>query len=514
MMRRFLWVVLVLPAVLVAPAASGAESENASVAVTEDTTWVQDRLVLANLTVKNNATLRIEGAHVYVGGAVIVEENATLLLGPRGDTPAQLTSIPRDRFWIDVRGRIESAGEPRTIIEGLDGNGLDSVVQLPGGLKVSGTGDLRDIIIRNGTAGLIVERGGTLELQDATVQNLYLMGVAAVGEFTAHRVHFVDNVISVTGKGRSCSIYVEDSTFYSLGAHFQMNGCPLEARDLSMEGGSAAIVINGAGTYSFTNATMTGYKSTGLRGDGGSEIRLTNMTLQGAPQARDGIRLKPDNTLFLDGVILADHAKTGLEAQRSTVEARSSAFVRNGEYGVRLIDATWVGGVESLTSQDFGVGTAYANGQGAVDMQAVVTFFASDGADSALAGLNITVFDGAGEVLYTSPTASDSPSTLAIFPMLQEADGVLASRGPFRYIATHPLWSAPQEGEFDPAEGYVALEWVEVRPSEDGGGGRWLLIGLAAVAAVGLVLWKPASSRLRRGDAGEEDDGHGRRSRR
>lgn len=431
----------------------------------EDDLIVDEDMVVHELVVTSGSTLDVQGATLHLSGRLFVDEGATLRLGPRDGLPTRLLAGDEDGFWLEVHGHVVSSGTPRTVVDGLSGQGLDSVMLLPGGFQINGTGDLQDIIVRNGTAGLIVGPDGDLHLRDAEVKDLFLMGLATRGRTVVERTDFLDNIISLTGKG-SCSVEVRDSTFYSMAAHFQMNSCDLRGQGLELEGGSVAIVTNGPMELELQDVLMTGYGATGLRGDGGSSITLRNMTLLGAPGASEGIRLKPGNALVLEQVVVRGHTKYGLDMQSSSLQVDGSAFLDNGEYGLRMVKVDVDGLFDALAAQDFGKGTSEANGEGAIDVRHVVQAAVLEDGQTR-SGLELEVVDEAtGEVVYSLSGPSPLGAIQVHFPALREVDDRFELAGPFRYEAKHPLWDEPQEGPIDPAEEALVFEVATQDPAD------------------------------------------------
>lgn len=433
--------------------AATAEASPLDWLVEDDTVVVGEARTIEGDVIVQGATLDLRGTHLDIGGRLYVGPNATLLLGPEGDNPTVLSPIGDDRFWLQIDGHVESRGEPRTIVEGLSGDGLDSVVLLPGGFKINGTAVLKDIVIQHGTAGLIVEPGASLELRDAELRDLYLMGLATLGDTLVERTQFSQNIISVTGKS-TCDITIRDSTIDSMGAHFQMNGCPLTAERLQLIGGDIATVLNAPATYRFTDVHWSGYQRTGMRLDTAATVHIDGATFEPHDTAIVGIDVRPGNEVFLTDVEASGHQEDGLRIQSSYVHVTGGAFTRNGQYGISVvgqppIEADW-SGVE-LGDGD----PAFENGEGGLSIKAYVNVMARNGAAS-LSGFDVKVEGADGEVLFEHE-GDDRTSVLAVFETHRSTDEGVVELGPFEYEVRHDLLGA-QRGQIEPDQGALILE--------------------------------------------------------
>lgn len=449
--------------------------------------------VRGDVVVSPGATLELRGVTMRVGGSIQVAEGATLLLGPSGGQPTRL--LPRNEalgFSIHVHGHAASAGEPRTEIRGLNGDGLDSVVgYVPGGLTVSGTADLRDVDIRNGTAGVIASPGARVALTDAYVGYLYLMGIASYGgQIDMDRVTVRDNIIGVTGRGPGCGITVRDSDLDSWTANFQVTACDLLVQD-SVLTGSHNNVFQGNAELAIKDTLITGYKLTGLKSDGGgTRVSLDGVLLDGEGEGESGLKLEGSNQAVLRNTTITGHTGDGLATGTSAVHLENVQMFGNEGYGIRAVNVRPPDGLETAYFGDPGVGTA--NVAGAVsDITRFPVTIQDEAGEAVVATVSVTVRDEAtGETVFHGTGDGVRPVIASFETFGTDPAGRPVQLGPFTYDA-----SSPGMGDM---RGDVALysEGLRLTATEPSEQTPWPNLALATVGAL-LLSYGIAAGRRR-----------------
>lgn len=481
------------------PDASGQETRPAGWVVGEDTTWRGEHRIPGNLTVTDDAVLTLEGADVQVGGRVQVDAGSTLRMGPGGDEPARLGPLDAEQdFWLQVDGRLETGGTPRSVIEGLSGDGLASVFDVPGGLKVNGSALLEDAVVRDGTAGIIVAETAHVTLRRAEVADLYLMGVAALGTLQVEDSWFYGNTIPISGRGGACSVTVEGSMLEPWAGALHMVGCPATVSDSRIRGGGGALATSGGSEHRFTNTTVEGYRDVAFQGDGHSRIVLRDVTIDPAVgevpadprmdrRPRHAVHLAfPGHELVMDGVrIRAGHAEDAVRADApSTLDLRDATIHGSGGYGLRAHRPVIVG---DLAGVDFGT----ANADGPVRITESVDAAVLSASGAPMAGARIEVLAGDSEEPVATAEAGDSGwMQVALETHRMQVDGGVARIEDFRYRITHGELGRAAEGGFDPAAGKpIVVEFAQgAAPAPSGGTGPPVWVAGATLFAAGAAL--------------------------
>jgi hypothetical protein len=454
-------------------------------------TWTSRDVDVDVLHVAAGETLRILGSTVTVHDAVLVDAGGTLELGPAGPRP---TIVQGDAhgFWMSINGTLRAVGTPATVLQNFRGEGLDSVLLQPGGIKVAGNADLGDVVVRNGTAGIAIQPTGAAWIHDSRIEDLYLMGVASLGQLTLERTSVTGNIIGVTGKGDACHIVVRDSHLESLGANLQVNGCDATVEGSSLVGGDNTVVLNGRLELNMTQVSVTGYLSRGLRSDGSAIIRIQDaffeprpLPAHGEPKAFHlGIELRAGNEADLRNVTLRGHRDDGLLAESSIVRARECFFEDNGGYGIRLYGES----VAQLRPTN----TFLRNGKGSVQEVQSTLFEALDGAGNPAPGLHVEL-DAADGSPVANATQPGSAATLVYETYRNDTYA-----GPFHYRASYLAAPHGVAGQLSNGTGVVRLSPQAPAPASSRL--RLLVAGSAGILAV--VAWA-ASRRRRRGRAVE-----------
>lgn len=346
----------------------------------------QARDVAGDVLVAPGATLELRGAALRVGGVLQVAEGARLVLGPDGGVPSRVGPLPGGTgFWLDVQGHVQSSGQPMTLVENLVGHGLDSAIDAPGGFRINGTADLRNLHVRNGTAGLVVGPFGRLDLRDSIAENLFLMGLAVLGNATLENATLRDNLIGVSGRG-GCTVEVTRSTIHAGAGGFQMNSCRTTIQDSNVSGGNIAVFAVGPMTVTVLDSRLHDYLLAGVQAESLSTVELENVLLRPREGGKHGIDLKGGATLVADAIIARGHRQTGVFAQSGHFTITNSTLSGNGEYGLRVVRGTLLGDLDTI---DFGSG-ADANGLGAYSLLKPITFQFVDWEGAPVPG-NLTV---------------------------------------------------------------------------------------------------------------------------
>jgi len=416
--------------------------------VTAPTTITGDTLGIdGDVVVRAGASLTISGSTLLVGGRILVEDDAELRMVPYAGKAARLEPLdPVRGFSVHVEGSIMSEGNPPTVIEGLNGQGIRSVVYSTGGLIINGTADLRDIRIVNGTAGMIVGPFGYLDLRDAVLQNLSLAGIATLGEARLENVSMADNIVGITARGARCKVHVTSSHLVSRSASVDAIGCRVEVEDSHVEGTSYALRIQGKhARLSILNSSVVGYQHAAFKGDGGGEVVMRNTTLVPAAGARNGFFLLPMSRLLLDNVSIVGHADHGILAQGSDLTIQGGRLMGNGGYGIRSVG----GNVELAGDPDFG-SHATANREGALAWIQRFTVLPMGPDNQTVPGLEFTLYAHGRDLPIFSAGNETTDAIDVMFNAFGHGGADPPSVAmPFTYRATHPGLSGPVMGELD-----------------------------------------------------------------
>lgn len=409
------------------------------------------KAVPGKVVVQEGATLTLRGATLLVGDQVRVEPGGRLVLGPNAGVPTRLAPYGTAGFSMHVAGRIESAGTPRTIVEGLNGGALEAATaQAPGGITIAGTADLRDLWVRNGTAGLVVLAEGQLDLRDSRLESLYLMGVASLGAARLQHVETAGNIIALSGKGPACSIAVADSELDTVSAVAQMNGCPLTIERSRLLHGGTDLVLTNPATYTVRDSILEGYKTRGIRGDGSNTLLLSNVTFLPSAAAQHALELRAGTRAVLEGVTIGGHAGAGILAQASTLEFRGVAIAGNAGFGVESVNGDFPAGL--------GGARLDGNAAGPIRDLMHVRLAASMEDGTPLAGYRVAVTDRHGAPVAEVAAAGLDGATLEFPTFANATDGMPEPLGPFRYLVTSEAGTA--EGTLVPTNGVVAVTVV------------------------------------------------------
>lgn len=441
--------------VLAGPTASGSP---ANWLVTEDTTITADtRHVDGEVHVTNGATLTLAGSSLLVHGRLVVERNATLVLQPSGDVPARIGPTPGSLdFWMLVNGTLRSAGEPASIIEGLNGEGLKSVVYMPGGLKITGAADVRDLVIQNSSAGVIVEQGGSLVMRDSELKHLYLMGIAAMGHVSLDNVSITNNVIGISGRS-TCDVHIRDSYIASQAGNLYMVNCPAYVENTTIDAGIRSNVMNGARSLIHlkdSHVRMYSQAGIGANSEGGRTV-LENVTFEPLPGEllelstnQHGVHAIGPLHATISNASLIGNGGSGIKLETAGVlHVSDSAIHGNGAHGITIGSR-----VETSLSN---VRFIDASGQNPNDEGAIskavhvpVAVVDADGLPVAGAMRVVAWGDDPANPLFEGEATNGRLDI--VFPAYAEASvgGVEELLGPFHYSVEHEALRAPAEGSF------------------------------------------------------------------
>ncbi|MBI2078471.1 MAG: hypothetical protein HYT80_08915 [Euryarchaeota archaeon] len=425
--------------------ASEAESE---VQITGDVTWRSQDIVLAGaLHVKRGGTLRIEGSIIHLQRPILVDSGGTLRLAPYGGAPARLEPAKFDSaFWIQVDGTMTSQGLPRSRIDGLAGTGLASVTSGRGGLQINHRGDLTDIDIAGGRAGIVVGTNGTLHLQSGTLDSNHEIAVGVKGRAVLRDVRIVNSTMfAITGKD-TCDIEVAGLQVVGHSTAMMINSCALRVKNATVFGNGIAVSATGGAHIDvrdsvFSNYTVDGASASPIPGRGQPRMSFRNVTFEGLlPSAQSGLDIFSADEIVLDDVRVRKHASNGMQVSSRYANVTNSVFETNFGYGIS-------GGGGDLRI-DLGT-TSFGNREartknllGAVSHFAYVRAKVVDGSGQILPGWTIRVF-GSGDPEHPLANATSASSPVPIsFATYEGGETSATYLGPFSYDASHPSGGA------------------------------------------------------------------------
>lgn len=405
---------------------------------------LETRTITGSVIIKGGAKLQMFGATLAVGEKIHVEKDASLVLRPEAATPSLLKPTdPAQGFWMEVEGAIESRGEPRTEIRGLLGHGLDSVLLLPGGIKVNGTASLADVHIQRGQAGLIVGPGGVLSIENGTLEWLYLMGIASSGTVNLKNVEMRNNIIGVAGR-MTCQLHLYNVTLDSSGGNVQVNRCPVTIESSRLLNGSRSVMVAGPTTVRITDTEILGYQAQGVAADGvDSRVLLDRVRIVAGWEGQHGIKLMRGSRAEVDGATIENNQDSGIWANGGHLRLHNSSLHSNRGYGVELVGGKLFD--DPLADNDYGSRRAGSdNHKGAISRSIVMSAIAVDHDNQSVPGLSLEIISAAlGQSVFSE---KDSPLDRVQFVLdayRTDELGLTPFLGPFELRASHPLLTRP-----------------------------------------------------------------------
>lgn len=447
------------------------------VMVTHHSTWAGGQKVISgDLIIAEEAHLNLEGIELLIGGQVHVQEGAALDVRPYAGRQTIMRPLdPEQGWWMEVDGTLNASGVPRTIVEGLNGDGLDvALYHSPGGLRINGTASLENIIIRNGSAGVLVGPEGRLSMQNGHLDRLGLFGLTVLGRTDIRDSSFANSTISVTAKGQGCDLQVIGTRFTSGVAHMQIINCPTTIQNSLLGQAQSGIVVNGETSLVVQNTTIHDYDVDGIRSDGRAEFSLDHVRLDGQGSARHGLRLLTGNTASLQHTTITNHTDHGILLASADVQVQHSLIAGNGGFGLRASTA--------YLQDDWGTvsfaGAGHdANERGTVSLYQPVDFFVHD-EHGPVSEAQIRIIRGSGETIEVLETAQTGLARTLI--ELRPADEVIP---PHSYEVTKTGYGAVG-GDLDlPGQVTVPLQPAQA-PAEVVDAPSAAPLGLLA-----LLLW-------------------------
>ena len=452
--------------------------------VTGNETWTLRAEVADVLTIRSGATLELRGSTLTIGDRIVVERGATLKMGPEGGVATRLQPVVGGRFWIDVQGHVESSGEPRTRITGIEGKGLDSVIMMPGGLKVNGTADLSDLHIDNGTAGIIVLPGATLRLTDSRFDNLYLMGIAVQGTAIMERVQGTNNIIGVTGRGRDCRLEMRDSTMESWAANFQIVNCPTVIEDSALLKGNNNVVLSGTAPVEVRRTRIEGYTNVGLQSDGATPVTLEEVVLEPEGNGKFGIEMLAGGDLTFRHLKVGSHRDSGIKAGMARMSFEDVEVAGSDRFGLAFVDIPEPVGLDGVR---LGAPSKPEGKTITIERRLAVTL--KDEAGVPVNDFSVKLIDAFGTVKEAK--AAGGTASLTVEVTGSGPDGRPQSRAPFTYEVEHG--AITDQGQWDGTGNLIPLQLRQ----ESGTNWSVILLIAGAVLLVGSLAWR----QLKRGPA-------------
>lgn len=465
-------VVLLLSAGLTA---TPADAQGADWTIDEETVLAKTtRSVSGDIVIHSGAELRLEGATLKVGGRILVEAGGTLTAGPSDGQASQiLPTDPEEGFWIRVDGTMTTQGTPSTLIEGLNGDGLESAVGGGGGLDVAGTARLTDVHIRDSTSGVVVEETGDLRVEDSLLEDLGFAGVAVRGRAVLVNDTFIGSSMAVTGRS-TCDITLVDSETRALGNGLHVNGCNAGVRNTRFVGGQNGVVLTSDAVVAvldstIVNSTVSGASARQAPGEspGGPLLKPTlfiaNSVLEanhapadpGALDARVAHGITPVGAalLALEKTTVRGFEGSGIYARESTLLLRNSTFEGNGRFGVHAFAGTFQQDPLDSGNRFGSEDPVDRNGQGPIRHTRMVTAWATDIEEQATPGLSLSIYaEGSDEPVY-EVVESPEVSVRARFEAYEtDGDGDPVYLGQFRYETQHPELDHSTRGDLGPSQ--------------------------------------------------------------
>lgn len=455
---------------------TGAAGET-DLVVRTDASWREDdRTIQGDLRIASGATLELHGTELSLDGRLVIEEGARLVLGPDGGTPTVLRAASDDsRFWIQVEGELMTQGQPATRIEHVWGRGLDTAVDLVGGMIVNGSASLHDVEIGPGSGPVAAGPSGHVELQDGSIRGMGFMGLTSLGG----TLRVLDSTvagqeISISGRA-GCDLRVERSTIEAHVGAFQMVGCTTHIQHSAVRGHGVGIVLNGREPTFIESTSFSAYGRTGIQADGAAVIQVHNSTFEPAEgRGEKAIELAPGNHLVVSGLQVEAHGNGGIVGQSSVLEASESRFSQQDTAAI------------NFTFGDLRLGHGLEfEGPNPVAQWSITTVRLMDG-DQPIDGLGLRVLDAAGEVVAEQQAIQGS--AMVYFDRYKMDEGRAVERGPFRYVAEHDLGLAEPEGPWDPTARIVSLEVAPHEHDEASLPATNLFLAGAGAALLGMAV--------------------------
>jgi hypothetical protein len=305
-------------------------------------------------------------------------------------------------------------------------------------MKLNGTGDLHDIRIQHGTAGVVVGPHGELNIENGTIYNLMMMGIATRGKLTLRHVDFYSTSIAISGKGPTCNIHAQDVQLYAWAASMQTNACPtVLERAVST---TKLAVVYGNAPFVARDVVVRNYTHVGFDGDGKTSIRLERVTFDGSSGAKHGVQLSAGHHAVLVDVRAYGHKQSGVYASRSIVEVKGGAYYGNGEHGIHAVDSNTS---IDLPSIDF-VGSK-ANAREPLNSTAIIRVFVQDD-DANLEGVRAWLYRNDKRVpLMTGVVNVDRSAILVYNPWTTDASGKPVADEGIRLRVEHSRLARPYD---------------------------------------------------------------------
>lgn len=458
-------VAALLASMAAGPVAGQAVGDLGELIVTANETWAGEDRTVYDLVVRAPATLRLEGTDLRVGNRIVIEEGATLELGPLGDRPTGIGALaegPPSKttgFWMIVNGTLRASGTPATTIHGIRGDGLADMYGLTGGIHVGGQAILSDVHIHDGNSTLITRPEGSIVLSRVVIERMGFMGIGLYGSLSMDNSTVGGSVNGIMGT-EGCEMQVRDSRIEATVYGLSDKSCPLLLERTAIVGALNGLFLSGTANATVTDTTITEYTQHGIfakgKPDNVNQLR-TRLTARGVlldPLGRqagsfDGLTLQGADAQLVDSTIQGNTGAGIRESDFSTLDLENVSVVRNGVGLVALgaeVDA------DLLETNNFGEpGSPEANEQGQIEATIAAFAFVMGHDNHTLPGGRLKVFgiEPTAALLDTNTTDS-SGRILGTFPAyMRIVTGHSVFLGPFTYEVSHPLLDEPLRGDLD-----------------------------------------------------------------
>lgn len=463
------------------------------VVMDDATLYATTKTVSGDILIRSGATLRVLGSELGVGGKIEVERNASLEIGSADGRATHLYPLNKSRgFWIEVMGTIRSGGLPPALIEGFSGDGLTTAIVADGGLQVHGFGLLENFTVRNGTAGITVQRTGHLIMRHGVVQQLGFVGVSGHGPLEVENVTIWGHAIGLTGR-HTCNIAIKSSLISSFGDNVLVNSCPINVDSTVLLGGGASFTANGNAAVNITRSEFRDYRVSGLTvaplpDETGRVrrpwLRVSDAKFVGAVGAKWGLELASASS-DLRRLTVQGHAENGIKMYGGSLFLVDSSFENNGGYGVRVEDGEFAQHGNSFGS----VEESTTNGLGPVSSLYQFSAQAVAPNGTSVPGLSVEVFDRAMRPIFELAEEVNESIIVSFESYGTTANGSPEYLGPFTFRATHRGRQNAMEGEIPGPtyDLYVDLDFPDKDTSVTG----WVILVLFA-ATVSLIVYAAA----------------------